>query len=224
MRRGLQYIFNLSCFVLVLGFWMGCSSSEEQNDNLTIAEKIAKAHGLEAFSRLSQLHYRFNVQRDTIYFGRSWQWSPKSGEVVFYGSDTVSFNQHLVEEESIKKIDQSFINDKYWLLFPFQLVWDSNVTFTNMGAQKAPLSGNQLTKLIVLYGDDGGYTPGDAYDLYLDENWIIREWEFRKSGKESPGSMISWESYADFNGIKVATDHYNNNSGLRIFFSNIKFE
>jgi hypothetical protein len=224
MRRGLQYIFNLSCFVLVLGFWMGCSSSEEQNDNLTIAEKIAKAHGLEAFSRLSQLHYRFNVQRDTIYFGRSWQWSPKSGEVVFYGSDTVSFNQHLVEEESIKKIDQSFINDKYWLLFPFQLVWDTDVSFEQKDNKIGPITGQEFKHVVVTYTKDGGYTPGDVYELFCDEDWLIREWIFRRGGNVDPTIITTWEGYQDFNGIKIATNHVNADGSFRLWFSDINIQ
>ena len=210
--------------VLVFGCTQRNNDSTETKE-LSDVEKIAMAYGFDNFNKLEQLQYTFNVERhDTLVATRTWHWHKKSGDITMINNqDTITYQQATLTDD-LKKVDHRFINDKYWLLFPFQLVWDSNMTFTNLGAQKAPLSGNQLTKLIVQYGDDGGYTPGDAYDLYLDENWLIREWEFRKSGKESPGSMITWESYADFNGIKVATDHHNINSGSRIFFTDIKFE
>ena len=188
-------------------------------------EMIAKAYGIDSFNELKQLRYTFNVERnDTLLVSRNWLWNKESGDITMISKqDTINYQQGDVPE-NLTKADHSFINDKYWLLFPFQLVWDTNVKITNSGLQTAPINGTELIKLIVQYGDEGGYTPGDAYDLYLDKEWIIQEWEFRKSGKESPGSVISWGGYEEFNGIKVATDHYNNETGLRIYFSDIKFE
>jgi hypothetical protein len=216
----------LAAVLLMLVF----SCAQKNNDSaegkeLSDIEIIAKVYGIDGFNEINQLQYTFNVSRhDTLLVARTWLWNKKSGDITMISDqDTVTYQLANITEE-LKKVDHRFINDKYWLLFPFQLVWDSNMTVTNMGSQKAPISGNELTKLTVQYGDEGGYTPGDAYDLYLDDKWIIREWEFRKSGKESPGSMISWEGYAEYNGIKVATDHVNKDSGLRIYFSDIKFE
>jgi hypothetical protein len=218
--------FLIATVLLVLAF----SCSKKANDSsevneLSDIEMIARAYGIDRFNELNQLQYTFNVARhDTLLVARTWLWHRESGDITMIAAqDTVKYQQANITDE-LKKVDHRFINDKYWLLFPFQLVWDSNMTYTNMGSQKAPISGNELTKLTVQYGEDGGYTPGDAYDLYLDDNWIIREWEFRKSGKESPGSMITWEGYTEYNGIKVATDHFNKDSGLRIYFSDIKFE
>ena len=218
--------FSIAIVLLVLVF----SCSRKNNDTaeakeLSNTEMIARAYGIDNFNKLKQLQYTFNVARhDTLLVARTWLWNKETGDITLINNqDTVTYRQTNITDD-LKKVDQRFINDKYWLLFPFQLIWDSNMTYTNMGTQKAPISRKQLTKLTVQYGDDGGYTPGDAYDLYLDENWIIREWEFRKSGKESPGSMITWEGHTEFNGIKVATNHLNNDSGLRIYFSNIKFE
>jgi hypothetical protein len=201
------------------------STDSAETRQLTDIELIAGAYGIDNFNKVKQLQYTFNVARhDTLLVSRAWMWVKESGEITMINDqDTVHYQQANVNEE-LKKIDQRFINDKYWLLFPFQLVWDKDMTYKNWGSQAAPISGKQLIKLTIQYGDDGGYTPGDAYDLYLDDKWIIQEWEFRKSGKESPGSAITWEDYADFNGIKVATNHFNKDSGLRIYFTDIKFE
>lgn len=213
---------------ILLGTVFSCSTKTSDNtedEQLSDIEMIAKAYGIERFNELKQLHYTFNVERhDTLLVSRSWLWNKETGKITMINKqDTISYQQNDVPE-NLKKADHSFINDKYWLLFPFQLIWDKDMAFTNVGPQSAPISGDQLTKLTIQYGDSSGYTPGDAYDLYLDENWIIREWEFRKSGKESPGSAITWEDYADYRGVKIATDHLNKDSGLRIYFTDIKFE
>lgn len=219
---------NLLLASLLLVLIISCTkkgTDRVETQQLSDVELIAKAYGIDNFNKIKQLRYTFNVARhDTLLVAREWIWKKESGEITMINNeDTVTYQQTNVTDD-LKKADHRFINDKYWLLFPFQLVWDKDMTVTNMGTQTAPISGNQLIKLTVQYGDAGGYTPGDAYDLYLNENWIIQEWEFRKSGKESPGSAITWEGYADFNGIKVATNHLNNDSGLRIYFTGISFE
>ena len=220
---------NILTVLLLLGITIGCSTNSSDNDQkaekLSEIEMIAAVYGISNFDKIKRLQYTFNVARnDTLLVARAWVWHKETGDITMVKEqDTVKYNLTDVTED-LKKVDHSFINDKYWLMFPFQLVWDENMTYTNRGSNKAPISGEQMTKLTIQYGNEGGYTPGDAYDLYLDENWIIREWEFRKSGKDSPGSAITWAGYTDFNGIKVATDHLNKNSGLRIYFTDIIFE
>jgi hypothetical protein len=219
---------NSAVALFALVFLLNCtpsSTKDEKSEDLSDIQKIAQAYGIDHFSKLKQLQYTFNVARyDTLLVTRTWIWQRGSGDVTMIkNQDTVNYQLANINED-LQKVDHSFINDKYWLLFPFHLIWDSNVIHTNMGEQTAPISGRQLLKLTVQYGSEGGYTPGDAYDLYLDENWIIQEWEFRKSGAASPGSAISWENYANFNGIKIATDHYNNESGIRIYFTDIVFD
>ena len=218
--------FSIAIVLLVLVF--SCSRKNKdtaETKNLSDTEMIARAYGIDNFNKLERLQYTFNVSRHvTLLVARTWLWNKETGDITLINNqDTVTYRQTNITDD-LKNVDHRFINDKYWLLFPFQLIWDSNMTYTNMGTQKAPISGKQLTKLTVQYGDDGGYTPGDAYDLYLDEKWIIQEWEFRKTNKEAPGSAITWEGYAEFSGIKVATEHNNKDSGLRIYFTDVKFE
>jgi hypothetical protein len=215
-------LFLLPLFVITIS----CTTNETNNKEskeLSDAEKISKAYGIDSFDEIKKLYYTFNVDRDTtLLISRSWIWDKSTGDItLIFQGDTIQFKQDALTEE-LEKTDHSFINDKYWLLFPFQLIWDSNMTATNMGKMPAPISGDEYTKLTIQYGD-GGYTPGDAYDLYLDDNWLIKEWSFRKSGKEEPGSAVVWGDNKDFNGVKVALDHHNN-EGLRIYFTDVKFE
>ena len=88
------------------------------------------------------------------------------------------------------KTDASFINDKYWLLAPFNFVWDDGVTFSEKKHVIAPISKDTLDQLTLVYSDEGGYTPGDAYDFYFGKDYIIKEWAFRKGNNSIP-SLIS---------------------------------
>ena len=119
------------------------------------------------------------------------------------------------------KTDRAFINDKFWLLIPFQLIWDEGTTISNSTKDIAPLSKTQLNKIILTYSNKGGYTPGDAYDIYFDENYLIKEWAFRKGNKTEAGLINTFENHQDFKGIKIALEHKKANGNWNLKFTNV---
>lgn len=98
-----------------------CKQNQENKvtkKELTIAEKIAKAHGHDNWKAVSELHFTFNVDTDSTHFERSWIWIPKTGDVtLILDNDTISYNRKTVDSTSIIA-DKNFINDKFWLLAP----------------------------------------------------------------------------------------------------------
>ena len=87
------------------------------------------------------------------------------------------------------------------------MVWDAGTTITEPIKEVAPISNIEMNKITILYGAEGGYTPGDAYDIYFGDDNIIKEWAFRKGNKPKAGLINTFENYKDFNGIKIAQDH-----------------
>ncbi|MUU77961.1 hypothetical protein [Winogradskyella endarachnes] len=174
----------------------------------SISEKIANAHGFENWKNVSEVKFTFQVDRDTLKGnGRSWTWFPKKDKVILkakYGK--IEYMRHE-RDSTHTSTDQGFINDKYWLLVPFQLVWDKTATISNPVFTHAPISNKQLNMLTITYPNEGGYTPGDAYDIYYDNDFIIREWVFRKGNSKEPTLTTTFENYKTYNGIKIATDH-----------------
>src|SRR5690606_33114281 len=167
------------------------------------AEKIANASGFENWKNVLELHFTFNVERDTTHFERSWIWSPKTDDVVMIsGKDTITYNRKSVDSSSINA-DKSFINDKYWLLASFQLVWDHGTQISEPSKEAAPISNIEMNKITLTYPSNGGYTPGDAYDFYYDDDFIVREWIYRKENSKEPSMTTTWEDYENFNGIKI---------------------
>ncbi len=186
------------------------------------AEAIASAYGLEHWKDVTELSFTFNVDRDSSHFERSWVWKPKKNEITLITKkDTISYNRTRIDSSSIKA-DQGFINDKYWLLAPFNLVWDKGVTISTKDSAIAPISTKKMQQLTIVYDNQGGYTPGDAYDFYYDSNFIIKEWVFRKSNAPEPSMMTTWEAYEDFNGIRIAKTHTNKEETMKLYFTDIK--
>ncbi|WP_040480988.1 hypothetical protein [Mariniradius saccharolyticus] len=215
----MKTITHLSLIALsVLAF--SCQPAKEK----TLPEKVADAYGFENLDKVKTISYTFNVQRDSVTrFSRNWKWHVKDRTVDFSDADT-SYSYSLdLPKDQLPPADKGFVNDKYWLLFPFQLIWDTGYTFESTENVTAPISGAAATKLTILYNNVDGYTPGDAYDLYLDENHMIIEWVFRR-GNGSEGRPMTWEDVQEFEGIKITLMHKNDAGNPFLWFSDVAVE
>lgn len=201
--------------------FLSCSPNNEAEDNLPM--KVAKAYGFENFDNVNSIAYTWNVQAGPEVRTRDWKWNIKE-RTVYYADQDTSYTYSLdLPQEEMPKADGGFVNDKYWLMFPFQLAWDSGYNYLVEENVPAPISGESSTKLIIIYNQEDGYTPGDAYDLYLDENHMIKEWVFRR-GNGIEGRAMTWENEQDYNGLKFATEHKNDEGMRFIWFTNIEVE
>jgi len=219
----MKHTFLVLCALITL---ISCKK-EEKNEaikELSIAEKIANAHGFENWDKVSEIAFTFNVDKDSTHFERSWTWKPKTNDVrLISNQDTIHYNRKNVDSLSVKA-DQGFINDKFWLLAPFQLVWDSGTTISKATQEKAPISETILNKITLVYANEGGYTPGDAYDFYYDDNYMIKEWIYRKGNAKEASMITSFENHKDFNGIKIALEHIKKGENWNLNFTNIQVD
>jgi hypothetical protein len=83
------------------------------------------------------------------------------------------------------------------------------------------MSKKLLKKITITYGDEGGYTPGDAYDFYYDENYMVREWVYRRGNVSEYSMVTTWEDYNNYNGIKIASDHKAPENAVHLYFTDI---
>ncbi len=197
-------------------------STPEEPKIQTLAEKIAYAHGYDNWSNVEQFEFTFGGKIEEPQSGRSWQWKPKTNDITMMtSSDTISYNRNSMDSLALRT-DPAFINDKFWALIPFQLIWDEGLTISEPIKAAAPISKTELSKVVMTYSNEGGYTPGDAYDLYIDEDYMIREWSFRKGNAEEPSLSNTFENYSDYNGIKVAQDHKFGEGDRNLLIRNVK--
>ncbi|MEP2936929.1 MAG: hypothetical protein ABJM06_00945 [Gilvibacter sp.] len=207
---------------LVACFFIACNDSNKSEEpKKTEAQLIAEASGYHNWDNVNEIKFTFNVDRPDRHFDRTWTWEPKTGNVKMESlNDTVVFNHKAVDSASYGA-DTAFINDKYWLLAPFNLMWDSTATITTSEREMAPMSQDSLRMLTITYPSEGGYTPGDAYDIYYDDAYDIKEWVFRHKNGEEPNMITSWEDAKDINGIKIYTTHNGMSGGVKIHFTNV---
>ncbi|WP_339754858.1 hypothetical protein [uncultured Winogradskyella sp.] len=215
---------GLICLLLVFACKTDKSETlvTEETKELTISKKIANAHGFENWKNVSEVKFTFKVDRDTIKGkGRSWVWKPKEDSVkMMAGKTTVEYVRSKMDSSHVGA-DRGFINDKFWLLIPFQLVWDKDIMISDILCAETPISKEVHYKITITYPDEGGYTPGDAYDIYYDKNYLIREWVFRKGNSEEPSLTTTFENYKNYNGIKIATDHKQEGGNWNLNFEDV---
>ena len=215
---------SLVCLLLVFS----CKSEkkeiavDEETVQLSVAEKIANAHGYKNWDDVDKVAFTFKVDRDTIKGnGRSWVWFPKNDSVYMKaGTQELRYSRKSLDSVPANA-DKAFINDKFWLLVPFQLVWDKTATISEAKKVESPIHKEQLDMITVTYPIEGGYTPGDAYDIYFDENYLIKEWSYRQGNSLKPSLSNTFENYQDFNGIKIATDHKKDNGNWNLNFTDV---
>ena len=193
-------------------------------ENRSVTEKIAYANGFENFEDVEEIRYTFNVRtNDTLRTSRAWTWRPQENIVTLSTPDsTVTYN-HKSEASAHEQTDQRFINDKYWLLFPYNLVWDE-MEYEHEEQATAPISGESLQKVTVSYPNEGGYTPGDSYEVYFGDDHVIREWVYMPGGDSARAFATTWEDYQDFNGLNIATMHRSEDGNFELFFTEVEVD
>jgi hypothetical protein len=217
--------------LLVLGALLSVATCWAQKP--PIVEQIAKTYGLDSFSQIDAIRYTFNAGVTKAELSRSWVWEPKTGRVTFEGKDkagkpvkvTYLRSQMGSEPANVKdEIDPEFINDEYWLVFPFHLVWDTDPKIEDTGMHKLPLGKGSATRLVMTYpAAAGGYQPGDIWELFIGPDNRIKEWVYHRAGSPQPTVITTWADYKQAGPLLVALDHRGTRLGkpARVYFTDV---
>lgn len=218
---------KISKLLLLTLVFMGCKTEKKQEvpvieKEYSLLEKVANAHGFQNWENIEDLRFTFNVDRDDSHFERTWIWNVGENQVTsILEKDTTTYSRSTMDSVT-NKINGGFINDKYWLLAPFNLVWDQkNFTHEHSRDAVAPISKKTIQKLTIVYGSAGGYTPGDAYDFYFGDDYLLQEWVYRKGNQPEASLTTTWDDYIEKGGLKIAQMH-GNEEGFKLYFTNIE--
>lgn len=183
-----------------------------------IADEIAKAYGVDSWGQVDAIRYTWNVTFPGVNVSHSWVWEPKTGKVSFETKDKdgktvkVSYNHSQLSGEpaNVKdEVDPAFMNDQYWLIFPFHVAWDTGAAVDDKGKQKLPLGKGTATQVVVKYpAQSAGYTPGDTWELFVGPDNVVKEFIYRRGGPKKPSVVIAtWTGYKKAGPILISTDH-----------------
>lgn len=216
---------------MILGF----APSLVAQQRAPIVEEIAKTYGLDSFNQVEAIRYTWNGEIPGLFkLSRKWEWEPKTGKITFEGKDKqgkpvkVSYmsSELSTQSDTVKnEIEPAFVNDNYWLLFPFHADWDTSASITVMPSQKLPLGTGSAQLVSVKYpAEAGGYTPGDTWDLYVGKNNRVQAMVYHRGGATKPSLVTaSWAGYKKAGPLLISTEHRGTADGkpLHIFISDV---
>lgn len=183
----------------------------------SITEQIAKAYGLDSWGQVETIRYTWNIELPGgKVIANKWEWSPKTDTVAFDGKDKdgnpvkVTYRRSQLDSQSDvvkKEVDPQFANDQYWVLLPFHLLWDGAAP-TDDGQQKLPIGDGTAQRIAMKYPSEGGYQPGDTWDLYIGPDKRIVAITYHR-GAPNPPHLVSatYVAYKKAGPLLFSTDH-----------------
>lgn len=226
-----SWIRLLAIAVLVL------ASNAWAQERAPILQEVAKTFGLDSFGQIEAIRYTWNGEIPGVFkLSHTWEWEPKTNKVSYEGKDKdgkpvkVSYNRSELSSQSDEvknQIDPAFINDNYWLIFPFHASWDTSATVTDQGTKKVPVGAGSAKLVSVKYPNEGGYTPGDTWELYVGKNNRIEHMVYHRGGPKKPSLVVAtWTGYKKAGPLLVSTEHRGTADGkpLHIFLSDVSIK
>ncbi len=200
-----------------------------------ILEQIAKTYGLDSYGQIEAIRYTWNGEIPGLFkVAHKWEWEPKTGKITYESTDkdgkpvkvTYDSSQLSSQSDQVKnEVEPAFVNDNYWLLFPFHAYWDKSATVTDEGLKKLPMGSGSGELVVVKYpAEAGGYTPGDTWELYVGKDKRVECMVYHRGGPKKPSLVIApWAGYKKAGPLLVSTEHRGTADGkpLRIFISDV---
>ena len=224
-------VIRLLAFSMLLLIFPATSWAQQRPP---IAEQMAKTFGLDSFGQIEGIRFTFTAELPGVKRSRTWEWNPKTDTVTYQGPDksgkpvkvTYQRSQLGSQSDAVKnQIDPAFINDQYWLLLPFHVIWDGSATVTDDGMHKLPIGTGAAGQLVMKYPPHGGgYAPGDTWELYVGTDKRVEQMVYRRGGTAKPGVVIAtWDGHKKAGPLLVSTDHRGTADGkpVRISLSDV---
>jgi hypothetical protein len=225
MSKPVLTLFMVAMFIIGL---LGCAGGGSESEAMAVRQLIGKSYGAQYFDQIEQVQYTYNVKKGGQHNRRFWIWEPKTDRVTFDGLDYTDpvtyFRKDLQANSSnlLKSIDAWFINDNYWFLFPFHVARDTRTKIEDVGLRKLPMGEEEAFCVVVTYPvEGGGDTPGDVYELYLNEKVRLVQWVYRREGSKTPTRIATWDDHRNLGPLVVSMNHQGEEGNFRVWFTQV---
>ncbi|HKF04714.1 MAG TPA: hypothetical protein VKB49_20490 [Candidatus Sulfotelmatobacter sp.] len=231
----MKYASRITIIGLV-GFWVVVlAATSWAQERAPILDKIAKTYGIDSWDQIQAIRYTWNGEIPGLFkLSHMWEWEPKTGKVSYEGTDkdgkpvkvTYDSSQLNSQSDQVKnEVEPAFVNDNYWLVFPFHAYWDKSATVTDQGMKKLPIGTGTARLVSVKYpAEAGGYTPGDTWDLFIGPDNRVKAMAYHRGGDKKPSLVIaSWTGYKKAGPLLFSTEHRGTADGkpLHIYHPNV---
>ena len=227
---------NRVTIIGLTGFWvLVLAATSWAQTRPPILEQIAKTYGLDSFGQIEAIRYTWNGEIPGLFkLAHAWEWEPKTGKVSYEGKDkegkpvkVTYMRSELSSQSDVVKsqVEPAFVNDNYWLLFPFHAYWDTSATVIDQGTYNLPVGNGSAELVAVKYpAEGGGYTPGDTWELYVGKDNRVEYLVYHRGGPKKPSLFFAtWAGHKKAGPLLISTDHRGNADGkpIRVFYSDV---
>lgn len=182
-----------------------------------LKQDLIQAHGFDQFQKVEEIQFAFKAKVAVLHINRYWKWNPQTNVVALLNEDGEVKVQYDRDDlatlgNTEKDTEKDFINDSFWLAWPLHLSWNDQVQVRDLGKKTDPYSKTERRCIELDYSTtEGGFTPGDRYELYFDEGDLKPEsWAYFPAGKKDPKVVCSWENYTTIDGLSFSQTHESN--------------
>jgi hypothetical protein len=222
---------RLDVSLLVLSMLSIFPAISVAQERAPVLEQIAKTYGLDSYGQVEAIRYTWNGEIPGVFkLSHAWEWEPKTNKISYEGTGkdgkpvkvTYDASQLSSQSDQVKnEIEPAFVNDNYWLLFPFHAYWDTSATVTDQGTKKLPIGAGSGTLVSVKYpAEAGGYTPGDTWDLYIGKDKRVQAMVYHRGGATKPSLVTAtWTGYKKAGPLLVSTEHRGTADGKPLHIS-----
>jgi hypothetical protein len=184
---------------------------------VALAGKVLKAHGGEEnWNNTHYVAWNFLGARDLV-------WDKYTGNVridfprenstylININEDTGRVkigDRELTKSDSldqyIKRGKQMWVNDSYWLVFPFKFK-DPGVQLKYQG-RDTTLTG-EAAEVISLTFEKVGFTPQNKYNAYIHpETHLVLQWDYFQNASDSAASFSNeWSDYQKYGDLYLSS-------------------
>lgn len=205
-------VFSLAVLCLV--------PSPSQAKKEPIALQLAKAAGLDAWSKVKRVRFTWTVVPRKL--SRSYDWDVPGKKVKVMANKKV-YQLDLNDPKQRKTFAyKAFINDSYWPFFMLHLAWDTGVTIKELpvGGKLMPGATRQIS---VVYGDVGP-SPKDTYIIHFNKKLRDVAWIFKKKSQKKANFVLTRERHITQKGVTIATLFKTPKGKVRISVDKVKIE
>src|SRR5262249_43995261 len=183
-----------------------------------IIDQVAKTYGVDSWDKVEAVRYTWNAEIVGLFkASHKWEWEPKTGKISFEGagpdgkpiSVTYDSSNLSTQPDQVKNVvEPAFVNDNYWAFFPFHAYWDKSASAIDQGKFNLPMGPGTAELVPVKYPADGGYTPGNTWDLYAGKDNRVVYLVYHRGGDKPPSRVLAtWTGYKKAGPILFSTEH-----------------
>jgi hypothetical protein len=213
---------NRVSIIGLMGFWvlvLAANSWGQTPQRAPILDQVAKTYGVDSWDKIDAIRYTWNVDITGLFkASHKWEWEPKTGKITFETADkdgkpvkvTYDSSQLSSQPDQVKnEVEPAFVNDNYWLLFPFHAYWDKSASAIDQGKFNLPVGPGMAELLPIKYpAEVGGFTPGDTWDLYVGKDNRVEYFVYHRGGAKPPSRVLAtWGGYKKAGPILISTEH-----------------